>query len=696
MTLVSRLVPLYVPAFPLELIKEAESIMHQILAGFVRITYHACMKWITILLFMVIPVLCSAQEKGFALSGGISLGIYEGGVFYSYIAKNKTTIARDTKVIYGTSAGSINGLMGMFEICGFRETKREESLFWKMWIPNGLDELEAKDPKELSLLSRKSSEKLFPELRERWKEGFREECDLHYGAAVSRKDPYVEELKEGVEIIRQAEFFRVRIRGRGKGKPPLVENQIFKDSNGYRTTLPVGESPDKDIEILLGLIQASSAFPAAFESFPIPFCYFRPGQEITPCHSGKAKSEQFIDGGLYHNGPVGFAYETLKTHSRSKNFQLYYINASAPLISQKGQVPKKNQDNHDVVGDFSDVFTNLIVQARKFELVKSLESNPEIVKHLQVNLKHLPLASDPLYAFNGFLEEDFRKADFFAGMIDGGAEFSGDTEYNCFKARALSESDCPLDENQKILIGLAKYRQRKKNYDGDFDKIYGYLEKHQFHFKDMGLKKSQSSYGRVYVKDRLTKLVRRFTEKQPKKRRKTMAHFIRPSMNYLQYTPLKDFWYASYGSSAEVGYSRIIPEDHLNASSFRFTSTIMVNGFSNFFSRAQDVWAITPLIGFEFEPEKLNGPVLQWRGGVRAGYLFSPRDDLGRGDCDADLLEENPAACSGATVHLTVSLSILDRLRLQVVYIPFVNNTIDVNEKPEVIAQIGFQFGESF
>lgn len=645
---------------------------------------------------MVMPLLSFGQEKGFALSGGISLGIYEGGVFYSYITQNRSTIARDTKVIYGTSAGSINGLLGLFEICGFRETKREDNLFWRMWIPNGLDELEAKDPKELSLLSRKSSEKLFPELRERWNEGFREDCDLHYGVAVSRKDPYVEEIKEGLEIIRQAEFFRVRIRGRGKGKPPLVENQIFKDINTYRSTLPVGESSDKDIEILLGLIQASSAFPAAFESFPIPFCYHKPGETAGTCNSDTAKKEMFIDGGLYHNGPVGFAYDTLESHSKSKNYQLYYINASAPLISQKGQEPKKGQNNNDVVGDFHDVFTNLIVQARKFELVKSLETNPEIVKHLQVNLKHLPLASDPLYAFNGFLEEDFRKADFFAGMIDGGANFPDDTEYNCFKARALSESDCVIDENQKILIDLANYRQRRKIYDGDFDKIYSFLEKHEFHFKDMGLKKSQSSYGRVYVKDRLTKLVKRFADKQPKTRQKTMKHFIRPSMNYLQYTPLKDFWYAAYGSSAEIGYSRIIPEQHLDSSSFRFNSTIMINGFSNFFSRAQDVWAVTPLLGFEFEPEKLNGPVLQWRGGLRAGYVFSPRDDIGRGECDADLLNENPGACSGATVHLTLTLSVLERLRFQVVYIPFVNNTIDVNERPEVIAQIGFQFGESF
>lgn len=654
------------------------------------------MKWIIFFFTLILALTAHAESRGFALSGGISLGIYEGGVFYSLIRGNPN-IARETKVIYGTSAGSINGLLGVFEICGFRKTSREESLFWKMWIPNGIDQLEAKDKNELSLLSRKSSENLFPELRERWMEGFREECDLHYGVAVSRKEPYVEELKEGLEIIRQAEFFSVHIRGQGRGKPPIIENEKIVNLNSYRSSLPLGESPQKDVEILLGLIQASSAFPSAFEPFPLSFCYFKPGERYRPCTSDVARMENFIDGGLYHNGPVGFTYETLERNSKNKDFELYYINASSPLKNQKEIQEKKDVKDEGVLVDFQNVFSNLIMQARKYELVKSLEINPEIARHLKVNLKHLPLASDPLYAFNGFLEKDFRKADFFAGMYDGDGRFEDDHEYWCFKERVESpDSRCHLDEDLIVLIGLGKYRIKNKIYDGDFDKIYSYLEQHRFEFKDLGLKRSESHYGRVYVKDRLTKLVKKFANKQPKKQQKKLKYFIRPSLNYLQYTPLKDFWYASYGTSAEVGYSRIVPERYLESSSFRFNSTIMINGFSNFFSRAQDVWAVTPLVGFEFEPVKLNGPVLQWRGGLRAGYVLSPRDDIGRGTCDSNLLDEYAAACSGATIHATLSLSILERLRFQVVYVPFVVNSTTVDKRPEILAQIGFQFGESF
>lgn len=655
------------------------------------------MKWIIFVLTLILSSHSFANDKAFALSGGISLGIYEGGVFYSLINKDRATIAKDTKVVYGTSAGSINGLMGVFEICGFRETDMQSNLFWKMWIPNGIDQLESKDKNEISLLSRKSSENLFPELRERWMEGFKEECDLHFGVAVSRKEPYVEELKEGLEIIRQAEFFSVHIRGRGKGKPPILENQKMANINSYRASLPVGESPEKDVEILLGLIQASSAFPSAFEPYPISFCYAKPGQRAPECNSHSAQTELFIDGGLYHNGPVGFAYDTLERNSKDKNYQIYYINASAPLIQQKGIQRKKEPKKTGVMEDFQDVFGNLIVQARKYELVKSLESNPEIVHHLKVNLKHLPLASDPLYAFNGFLEKDFRKVDFYAGMYDGDGKSETDPEYLCFQELMKDPtSKCKIDENLAILVGLGKYRIDRKIYDGDFDKIYKYLEDNHFKFTDMKLKRSQSRYGRVYVKDRLTKLVKNFANKQPKKQQKKLKYFIRPSLNYLQYTPLKDFWYASYGSSAEVGYSKILPEKYMERSSFRFNTVLMLNGASNFFSRAQDVWALTPLLGTEYEPVWMNGPILQWRGGIRAGYTFSPRDDLGRGKCDTNLLDEYAAACSGATVHLTIALSVLERLRFQFVYIPFVVNSTHVDEKPEMMLQLGFQFGESF
>jgi hypothetical protein len=190
--------------------------------------------------------------------------------------------------------------------------------------------------------------------------------------------------------------------------------------------------------------------------------------------------------------------------------------------------------------------------------------------------------------------------------------------------------------------------------------------------------------------------VKNFASRQPEEQQRKLKYFIRPSLNYLQYTPLKDFWYVAYASSPEIGYSHIVPEKYLESSSFRLNGALMINGFSSFLSRAEDVWAFTPLVGFEFEPVWMNSALWQWRVGARAGYQLAPRDDVGRGECDADFAHENPAACTGFTAQWTVALSIFERIRLQMVFVPFVVDSIAWDERPEVLLQLGIQFGESF
>jgi hypothetical protein len=642
-----------------------------------------------------------SYDKGVALSGGVSLGSYEAGVLYSLIAENRDELPKEMKVVYGASAGSINGLLGIFDLCGFRISSRESNLLWKMWVPIGLDQLETKDKKISSLFDRKSIAPLFNELRERWIEGFKETCDLHFGVAVTRKEPLVDELKPGLDIVRQPEFFSVRIRGRGPGKFPIVENSVHQNIKTYRTYLPVGESPEKDIEILLDLIQASSAFPGAFDPYDIKFCFLKPGEKFRGCKSESTQKEQFIDGGIYHNGPVGYAYETLLKSSKDKNFELYYINASSPLQVHKEVIKKKSLAPQGVFKDFSNLFYNFMMQARIFELGKSLESNPELESHLKTNQKHYPLVSEPLYAFLGFVETDFRKSDFYLGIYDG--EESNvkkldhkDLEYSCFRERLRENSNCQIEHNLELLINLAKYRVKKNQTEPDFYDVFNYLEENEFVFRDLGLKRSEARYGRINLKKRLSKLLKGFAERQPEKEHGKLNYFIRPSLNYLHYTPPDSFWYANYGTSPEIGYSRIIHERYFSTASFRYNLTGMLNGFSSLYSRAQDIVAFTPMVGLEYEPLWLNSAMWQWHLGARAGYILAPKDNFGTDPCDAEISDESSAACSGVTAHLFLAFSILESLRLQFVYVPFVVDSFSLDAKPEIILQVGFQFGESF
>jgi hypothetical protein len=661
------------------------------------------MKWGWLLFFVF---LCSpmawSRDMGFALSGGVSLGSYEAGVFYNLISENREDIANDSKVIFGTSAGGINGLFGIMDICGLKKNTRESSLLWRMWIPIGLDQLEVTDEKEKSLFQRKAITPLFGEIKERWKEGLNEKCDLLFGVAVARKEPFINVIRPGLEIVRQSEFFILRIRGQGPGRPPIVENQTYSNLNSFRSYLPVGESPDKDINILLDLIQASSAFPGAFTAYPLKFCYSKPGEKFKSCTSKNSKSEDFIDGGLYHNGPVGYAFEALKMKSKDKNFTLHYVNTESPLLTQKYIPKKKKEKNDDVFKEFYQLFLNFINQARKFELAKSLEVNPEIVNHLRTNPKNFPLVSEPLYAFLGFMETDFRKSDFYLGMHD--AEKNGirksldeDSEYECFREKLINQNSiCPLDENLKILTDLAIYRNKKHLGEPDFDTVYDFLQKKKFEFKDLGMKKNESMYGKVYTKKRLTKLLKGYSDRQSKKEHKKLTYFIRPSLNFLKYTPPDRYWYAVYASTPEVGFSTLIPQRYFGTSPFRFQLATALNGFSNFFSRNEDIWAITPLAGIEYEPLWLNSAIWQWHGGLRLGYMFSPRDNFGQGDCDEAAAKENAAYCSGGTLQLFFAVSVLERIRVQLVYVPLVVNSITFDDRPELLLQVGIQFGDSY
>ncbi|WP_408097612.1 patatin-like phospholipase family protein [Peredibacter sp. HCB2-198] len=658
------------------------------------------MKW-PILFLLLFSINAVASEKlAFTLSGGVSLGSYEAGVFYQLLQKDKASITRNTKVVFGASAGSINGLFGILDMCGFRDTKREQSLLWKMWIPIGLDQLESKDEKVFSLLERKAIKPLFAEARERWKEGLSEECDIIYGAAVTRRTPLVEEFKPGLEIVRQPEFFMVRIKGRGKGQYPLVENYQTEGLQQFRTYLPLGASPQKDISILLDLIQASSAFPGAFTPYLVEFCLLRPGEVFKKCDSSNTQSELFIDGGIYHNGPVGYAYEVLDKLTPGKDYTVYYLNASAPLVAKKNVEQVKRKDE-GVIQDFYHLLIDFTVQARKFELSKSLEAKPGLGKHIKTNPKNYPLVSEPLYAFLGFVEEDFRISDFYLGMNDADSlnPKKADTEdhtYQCFKQHLHKEQKCTLDSNLKILSDLAVYRKNTPITDKpDFDVVFDYLENHDFEFKDLGLDKDQSHYGKVYLKERLNKMLNVLVKKQPEAQHQKLTFITRPALNFLRYTPPKDYWSALYASSPEVGYSRVIPTDSFRTASYRHSYHLMFNGMSSFFNRAQDIWALTPLVGIEYEPVNLNSAVVQWHIGSRLGYILADRDSVGTKPCDADLAEVSSAACSGVTLHLTAAVSFFELVRLQFVYVPLVVDQLAFNPSPELMLQIGFQFDGS-
>ena len=84
------------------------------------------------------------RNVGVTISGGVSLGSYEGGFAYyltEALKKNKLESKFMPKYYTGASAGGINSVLALIETCSFGRSEIDESLFWKTWVPIGLNGL---------------------------------------------------------------------------------------------------------------------------------------------------------------------------------------------------------------------------------------------------------------------------------------------------------------------------------------------------------------------------------------------------------------------------------------------------------------------------------------------------------------------------------------------------------------------------
>src|SRR3954468_10051442 len=83
----------------------------------------------------------SAQPPAsITISGGVSLGSYEAGLVYYVVETMRLNPAAATpRVVTGASAGWVNAFMPTLQSWGAPVSAPEASLFWRAWIPLGLE-----------------------------------------------------------------------------------------------------------------------------------------------------------------------------------------------------------------------------------------------------------------------------------------------------------------------------------------------------------------------------------------------------------------------------------------------------------------------------------------------------------------------------------------------------------------------------
>jgi predicted acylesterase/phospholipase RssA len=388
----------------------------------------------------VAPARAAPTPASMTIAGGVSLGAYEAGlVYYSLESLRANPGLTELKLATGASAGSVNGFMAILQSCGDPTPDPRQSLFWKAWIPLGLDGLTQPGKRvPTAAFSRAAFDEPLGLIGKAWAAGLRADCDLVFGLSVTRLQPRLVSLKgERITLPRVEEHFVVRVQGRGPGKPPRLTNYADTSWEGEQTLLVEAQGGEVPFPALVDALFASTAFPGAFPPQPVPHCVVRGGQHGWPgCPESAARSDLFVDGGVFDNTPVRLASKTAAAGIRTSDGAGRWLDR--PELGRR-EVPSKMIFNYistdvrtfpsadreaakrvpgSLLGVAGEVGTSFYDSARAKNLLYVAEEDPEFFDRLLIPERHLPAASAPLGAFFGFFETGLREFDFALGMYD--------------------------------------------------------------------------------------------------------------------------------------------------------------------------------------------------------------------------------------------------------------------------------------
>jgi predicted acylesterase/phospholipase RssA len=391
------------------------------------------------------------------ISGGVSLGVYQAGFLYLVAEAVKRSQGQlQLHLVTGASAGSVNGLITALESCLPGNDSPTGALGWQTWVDIGHRELfDEADVTSISTFTRRPLVHALERIRRVWSAGLPRDCDVVVGATVTRLIPQRVRLRADLLVPRQEEKLAIRIRGRGLGRPPAVENYVEPEAGSEQAYLPlrVGTEDDRllvrNFAPVQELIFASGAFPFAFAPQPLHHCLGRrrpqAGGGGLQC-PGRVRRDLFVDGGVFDNNPLRFArrladlglVETAADRAgwrdldsarppgqRSAAQRLTYVyvdpdtTAFPPMTGgadRLQQSPSLLPLAMRLTGDF-------VQTARAKELAALVEQNPELLQQVRLTRNQYPTISAHLGAFLGFFEREFRRFDFYLGMYDAHVEF---------------------------------------------------------------------------------------------------------------------------------------------------------------------------------------------------------------------------------------------------------------------------------
>lgn len=353
------------------------------------------------------------------ISGAASLGSYEGGYAHYLIESLRGSRVAAPRAFVGTSAGSINSLLGLLAACGRPAADPRESLFWQTWMPVGVEGLYAPDEvRATSLFTRRGFAHLAAPLEALFAHGLPESCDMLLGAAVTRVRPATQGQGGALAMPRMAERFLLRVRGRGVGAPIEVANERLPSLGLPRLAVEGGDGAV--FEAVRDLLFASSAFPGGFAPQDVPIC--DDDDVDAPCTAARARRVPFLDGGFFDTHPLNLALWALRDGEGRTPDDALFVLVNPVLRSYPEPRESLFGVSVDEVPETMVPYVVTLVEgfalsAMTMSLQEALAHEPGLRERLHMSSAAHPPTSDPLFMFLGFFEQTFRRFDFYLGML---------------------------------------------------------------------------------------------------------------------------------------------------------------------------------------------------------------------------------------------------------------------------------------
>lgn len=389
-----------------------------------------------------------AKPIALTISGGVSLGSYEAGVNWALVRVLREARA-NLVVVTGASAGNINTLVTAYSWCGVDEPqlqRPEDSLFWKVWIPVGLEDLV---PRKRFETGYENNEGLFTRAafidgianleRLSRKPAIYDDCALRLGITLSKREPGTVDIPAGskhldVPAMRYVVPF-IAAANRGQqvkfSAPTIKQIDDWKIKEQGLHLLPGAPGVEFNLEPQLrDYILAASAFPYAFGSMQLSFW--------APTGEGKYAPGfgVFLDGGVFDNVPVGLSLRLLQednppvkapANAQGPSF-IFYID---PDQRRKLLPPAKGVEPPLAgLGSVASFLNGAVDSARKYELqtvsryrlgaAPILSSSTSSAStELRLTARSTNVFGEYYFAFGAFADRRFREMDFYLGIFDG-------------------------------------------------------------------------------------------------------------------------------------------------------------------------------------------------------------------------------------------------------------------------------------